>query len=175
MAPSRPETNYTPWTTAYPQEFIPEWTAAYSQEYIPEQAVAHRQKYIPKLAATYPLEYIPEQATAYPQEYTPKQKAANPEESASEAITWDEVMSGLHSSSYWNSFTILNLVFFLPCPLHTPFKWFFTTTMHLATTIFWALSWLKSCSTEPAYDVYCWCFCLPNCVLLPSRSVFCFA
>ena len=46
-------------------------------------------------ACAYPQEYIPEQATSYPQEYNPKQGTANPEASASEAITWDKVLSDL--------------------------------------------------------------------------------
>ena len=36
--------------------------------------------------------------TAYSQEYIPKQTVAKPEESASEAITWDEVLSDLLSN-----------------------------------------------------------------------------
>ena len=81
MAPRKPETNYTSWTTTYPQEYIPNRTAAYPQEYIPEQTAAYLQ------------EYIPEQTAAYPQEYIPEQAAANPQEYASKAITWNEYLN----------------------------------------------------------------------------------
>ena len=98
MAPRRPETNSTSWATAYPQKYVPEQTAAYSQEYISDQAVAYQQEYIPKLATAYPQKYIHEQTTTYTQEYIPEQAAANPEESASEAITWDNVLTDLLSN-----------------------------------------------------------------------------
>ena len=38
------------------------------------------------------------QTTDYPQEYVPKQAAANPQEPTFKAVTWDEVLSNLHSN-----------------------------------------------------------------------------